>query len=161
MRTVITICGSMRFANDMEAKAKQLIKNGYNVKLPVKNGRETYTDDELEAIHKNKIATSDAILVMNIGGYIGESTRKEIEYAKRKGIDIFYIESNEPELYSKPVPEPDYLTYNDIINVLSHMIDVEQDEPDELAALNMLENEINKLINRLKSESPSQTPAEP
>lgn len=66
-----------------------------------------------------------------------------------------------PEPLLKSVPEPTCLTYNDIINALSHMIEVEQDESDELAALNMLEDEIQKLINRLKSESPLQTPAEP
>jgi hypothetical protein len=35
---------------------------------------------------------ADAIMVVNIGGYIGSSTRSEIEYAKMKGKDIYYWE---------------------------------------------------------------------
>ena len=43
-------------------------------------------------MHKRKIDMADAIYVINVGGYIGESTRSEIEYATRCGKDIFYLE---------------------------------------------------------------------
>lgn len=97
MIKVITICGSMKFIDEMEKEAERLTKLGYKVKLPIKNGKDKYTDFELTVIHRKKIATSDAILVMNIGGYIGESTRKEIDFAEYAGIDIFFKEepSNE------------------------------------------------------------------
>ena len=43
-------------------------------------------------MHKQKIDMSDEIYVINVGGYIGESTKLEIEYAKRKGKKISYLE---------------------------------------------------------------------
>ena len=36
---------------------------------------------------------ADAIYVINVGGYIGESTRSEIEYAKKHGKEILYLEN--------------------------------------------------------------------
>lgn len=47
----------------------------------------------LGKIHKAKIDLSDAIFVVNVDGYIGESTRGEIEYAKTKGKEIMYLEN--------------------------------------------------------------------
>ena len=47
----------------------------------------------LDEMHKQKIDMSDEIYVINVGGYIGESTKSEIEYAKRKGKKISYLES--------------------------------------------------------------------
>ena len=95
MIKVITICGSMRFIDEMEKEAERLTKLGYEVNLPIKNGKNKYTEFELEVIHRRKMSISDAILVMNIGGYIGESTRKEIEFARYACIDIFYKEATE------------------------------------------------------------------
>ena len=46
-------------------------------------------------MHKQKIDMSDEIYVINVGGYIGESTKSEIEYAKEKGKGISYRESVE------------------------------------------------------------------
>ncbi len=45
----------------------------------------------LEAAHYRKIDLSDGIYVVNIGGYIGESVRKEIEYARKHGKEILYF----------------------------------------------------------------------
>ena len=47
----------------------------------------------LDEIHKQKIDMSDEIYVINVGGYIGESTKNEIEYAKEKGKRISYLEN--------------------------------------------------------------------
>ena len=47
----------------------------------------------LDEMHKQKIDMSDEIYVINVGGYIGESTKSEIEYAKEKGKRISYLES--------------------------------------------------------------------
>lgn len=44
-------------------------------------------------MHRTKIDLSDAIFVVNIGGYIGESVKSEIEYAKEKGKEIIYLEN--------------------------------------------------------------------
>jgi hypothetical protein len=51
------------------------------------------TDEKqnLDRLHFDKIAMSDAIFVMNVGGYIGLSTRREIEYAKSLGKHVDYL----------------------------------------------------------------------
>ena len=46
----------------------------------------------LDDMHKRKIDMADGIFVINVGGYIGESTRSEIEYAMRTGKDVEYLE---------------------------------------------------------------------
>ena len=48
----------------------------------------------LDDIHKRKIDMADEIFVINVGGYIGESTKSEIEYAKMHGKKINYLENN-------------------------------------------------------------------
>ena len=50
------------------------------------------TKEMLDNMHKRKIDMADAIYVINVGGYIGESTRSEIEYAKRHGKEVRYLE---------------------------------------------------------------------
>jgi len=47
----------------------------------------------LDELHKRKIDIADEILVLNVGGYIGESTRGEIAYAQAHGIPIRYLET--------------------------------------------------------------------
>ena len=94
---VVTICGSMRFAKEMQKVAWELeAKNGYVVIQCVYNDRETKETDEeilnLVNAHWKKIDISDAIYVVNIGGYIGESTKKEIEYALNAGKEVIYHE---------------------------------------------------------------------
>lgn len=47
----------------------------------------------LDELHKRKIDLADEVLVLNVGGYIGDSTRSEIEYAKVHGKPVKYLES--------------------------------------------------------------------
>jgi hypothetical protein len=47
----------------------------------------------LDELHKRKIDLSDAVMILNVGGYIGESTKSEIEYAKAHGKQIRYLEA--------------------------------------------------------------------
>ena len=47
----------------------------------------------LDEMHKQKIDMSDEIYVINVGEYIGESIKNEIEYVKRKGKMISYLEN--------------------------------------------------------------------
>ena len=47
----------------------------------------------LDEMHRQKIDMSDEIYVINLGGYIGESTKSEIEYAQEKKKKISYLES--------------------------------------------------------------------
>ncbi|MBP5249160.1 MAG: hypothetical protein J6Z46_04050, partial [Lachnospiraceae bacterium] len=55
-------------------------------------GTLTATKKMLDDIHKRKIDMADSIFVINVGGYIGDSTRSEIEYAKAHGKRVEYLE---------------------------------------------------------------------
>ena len=95
---VITICGSMRYSKEMMKIAEELeLKDGYAVIQCVYNvdGQKYEGIDAgiLDKIHRKKIDISDAIYVVNIDGYIGNSTRNEIEYAKNNGKEVIYHES--------------------------------------------------------------------
>ena len=46
----------------------------------------------LDDMHKRKIDMADEIFVINVGGYIGSSTKSEIEYAKANGREVRYLE---------------------------------------------------------------------
>lgn len=50
------------------------------------------TKKMLDNIHKRKIDMADSIYVINVGGYIGDSTKSEIEYAKAHGKEVHYLE---------------------------------------------------------------------
>lgn len=52
------------------------------------------TKEMLDDMHRRKIDMADEIFVINVGGYIGSSTRSEIEYALKKGMKVNYLESN-------------------------------------------------------------------
>lgn len=94
---VITICGSMRYSKEMMKIAEELeLKSGYAVIQCVYNidGQRYEGVDAsiLDKIHRKKIDISDAIYVVNIDGYIGDSTKNEIEYAKNNGKEVIYHE---------------------------------------------------------------------
>ncbi|MBQ3408769.1 MAG: hypothetical protein IJH12_06180 [Clostridia bacterium] len=95
---VVTLCGSMRYLNQMmEIAGKLELEKGYSVIQCVYNvnGRK-YDEKDMEMLgklHKKKIDISDAIYVVNIDGYIGNSTKSEIEYALKHGKEVIYHES--------------------------------------------------------------------
>ena len=87
----VTICGSLKFESDIQAWHEALSFNGYTVYSMVilpsqKHGiKDWYTADEkttLDLIHLSKIEESDCILVVDTDSYIGESTAREIQWAK-------------------------------------------------------------------------------
>ena len=98
---VITLCGSTRFKDQFLEAQKQLTLEG-NIVISV--GLFGHSGDDevwaggvkmmLDDMHKRKIDMADAIYVINPGGYIGESTRNEIEYAQRNGKEIMYLEKS-------------------------------------------------------------------
>ncbi len=96
---VITLCGSTRFKNAFLEAQKRFTLAG-NIVISVglfghSSDNEVWTDgtkEMLDDMHKRKIDMADAIYVINVGGYIGESTRSEIEYAQRNGKTIEYPE---------------------------------------------------------------------
>ena len=96
---VITLCGSTKFKDEFLATQKKLTLEGYiviSVGLFGHSGdNEVWTEgtkEMLDDMHKRKIDMADEIFVINKGGYIGESTRNEIEYAKAQGRVIKYLE---------------------------------------------------------------------
>ncbi len=95
---IITVCGSYKFKNEMIEITEKLTLAGNCVLTPIeltKSDKESYTDDEdfvIDKMHKEKIRLSDAIYVVNVGGYIGKSTKSEIEFAKSLNKEIMYLE---------------------------------------------------------------------
>lgn len=95
MNKIVTICGSMKFKDKMMEVAKNLeIENKYVVIQCIYCNDEFSEKDKkvLADLHYNKIEISDAIYVVNVNGYIGKSTSKEIEYAKKMGKEVMYLE---------------------------------------------------------------------
>lgn len=96
---VITLCGSTRFKDAFLETQKRLTLEG-NIVISVglfghsgddevwKEG----TKEMLDNMHKRKIDMSDGIFVINVDGYIGESTRSEIDYAIKNGKTVEYLE---------------------------------------------------------------------
>jgi len=97
---VITLCGSTRFKEQFLEAQKRLTLEG-NIVISVglfgHSGDEEVwtpgTKEMLDNMHKRKIDMADAIYVINPGGYIGESTRSEIEYAKANGKKVLCLEN--------------------------------------------------------------------
>jgi hypothetical protein len=93
---VITLCGSTKFKEQFEkANAFLTLKGNIVISLGFFEQSEgieiTKEQAELfEKIHYEKINMSDEIFVIDVNGYIGNSTRKEIEYAKQHGKSIGY-----------------------------------------------------------------------
>ena len=103
---VITLCGSTRFKDQFMEMQKKLTLEG-NIVISVglfghsgdsevwenmDEGTLTKTKEMLDDIHKRKIDMSDEIFVINVGGYIGDSTRAEIDYALAHGKKVRYLE---------------------------------------------------------------------
>lgn len=97
---VITLCGSTRFKDEFIEVQKRLTLEG-NIVISVglfgHSGDEEVwaegTKEMLDDMHKRKIDMADEIFVINKGGYIGSSTRSEIEYAKTTGKAVRYLKS--------------------------------------------------------------------
>lgn len=90
----LTICGSMRFAEEMRTIAFDLeTRYGLNVLQCVYGDGEHLTQEQrarLAAAHAQKIAMSDGIYVVDIGGYVGGSTQKEIALARTQDKEIIF-----------------------------------------------------------------------
>lgn len=92
---VVTICGSMKFAEDMKQIASNLeLEKNYCVIQCVYNLPKLDAEklEQIAKLHEKKIDISDAIYVVNINGYIGESVKREIAYAKSHDKEIIYYE---------------------------------------------------------------------
>ena len=96
---IITLCGSTRFKEQYLEAQKRLTLEG-NIVISVglfghSGDDEVWTEGTkamLDDMHKRKIDLADEIFVVNVGGYIRESTSSEIAYAKSQGKDVKYLE---------------------------------------------------------------------
>ena len=103
---VVTLCGSTRFRDQfMEAQKRLTLEGkivisvglfGHSGDSEVWDGMDegtlTKTKEMLDDMHKRKIDMADSIYVINVGGYIGDSTQSEIAYAIEHGKKVEYLE---------------------------------------------------------------------
>lgn len=92
---IVTLCGSLKFQNEMMKIAQDIALEGYCILTPVylTSNVINITDKQLLKLkeeHLKRIELSDAILVVNVNNYIGENTNFEIEYAKKLDKEIMY-----------------------------------------------------------------------
>jgi hypothetical protein len=111
MPTIVVLCGSTRFhqefqrANYEETMAGRIVltvgfyrcyaESVEHSRTEVHGESIGCTADQkiaLDELHKRKIDLADEVFVLNVGGYIGDSTRSEIEYAEALGMPIRYLE---------------------------------------------------------------------
>jgi hypothetical protein len=91
----VCLCGSMRFVAEIRATAWELTLAGVVVLAPSEVGAEgeTITDEQkavLDAVHRHRIDLADRVVVVNPGGYVGESTTREIAYARAGGTPVSF-----------------------------------------------------------------------
>lgn len=99
---IICLCGSTRF---YEAFRQANLRETLAGKIVLSIGCDTKSDADLfgvedtvalkvrlDWLHKRKIDLADTILILNVNGYIGASTKSELEYAKRLGKRILFLE---------------------------------------------------------------------
>lgn len=85
---IITLCGSLKFKKMMTIAEKMALDGYciltlvYPVSEDIKRTKEQLI--KLKEVHFKRIESSDAILVVNINNYIGESTNLEIDYTKKR-----------------------------------------------------------------------------
>jgi len=103
--TIVCLCGSTRFWRQFQRSGLAETLAGHIV---LSIGAASGTDDEhfgnlppeeycrvkaaLDELHLRKIDLADEVLILNVGGYVGESTRREWEYAKAIGKRIRFLE---------------------------------------------------------------------
>jgi hypothetical protein len=99
---IVCLCGSTRFVDEFNRQRKILTEAGeivLSIEVVTTQARESdpqHCDPDLKArlddLHKRKIDLADYVMVLNVGGYIGDSTRSEIAYARDHGKDITFLE---------------------------------------------------------------------
>ena len=92
---IVTLCGSLRFKREMMEVAEKMALEGNCILTPVYPVLDNIerTKEQLIKLKEaqfKRIELSDAILVVNVNNYIGDSTNIEIDYAKKLGKEIMY-----------------------------------------------------------------------
>lgn len=97
---IVTLCGSTKFKEQFLQEQKRLTLEG-NIVISVglfghSGDDEVWaetTKEMLDDMHKRKIDLADEIFVINVNGYIGSSTKSEIEYALNTNKTVNYLEN--------------------------------------------------------------------
>lgn len=95
---IVCLCGSTKFKDEYEAEKTRLTFAGKIVVSVAFYGHSDNVDfndgqkNMLDELHKRKIDLADRVHVINVDGYIGESTREEITYAEHKNTPVTYYE---------------------------------------------------------------------
>lgn len=96
--TVVCLCGSTRFIDAFRDANRAETMAGNVVLAPgvFAHAGDPLTEDEkarLDTLHFRKVDIADEVFVLNVGGYIGSSTRNEIDYAERTGKPVRFLEA--------------------------------------------------------------------
>lgn len=116
MKGIITLCGSTKFKEQFEKVNRRLTWSGWVV-LSVGSFHHSEKDRsvaaeiiarkaKLDVLHKEKIAMSQAIVVVNVKGYIGKSTKSEVAYARELGKKVYWYDleaASNALLYNTPM----------------------------------------------------------
>lgn len=94
---VVTLCGSMRFQSEMMEIAEKLAREGECVLTPVYMVMKDceISEEEVKRLKLEqfkRIELADEIFVVNVNGYVGESTMAEIEFAERYGKRVRWMD---------------------------------------------------------------------
>ncbi|WP_112248834.1 hypothetical protein [Kribbella monticola] len=99
---IVCICGSVRFEDEMRAVNRELTLAGAIVVAPGvfrsaedREAEKAISDEQrtaLGVLHLRKIDLADRVLVVNPGGYVGESTSREIAYARATGKAVSFTD---------------------------------------------------------------------
>lgn len=107
MPEVVCLCGSTKFWKVFRDKGLELALEGkivlsIGIAAPDSitlanpdNSMGVAKKDELDVLHKHKINLADSVLVLNVGGYVGDSTKSEIKHARMTGVPVKYLEPPE------------------------------------------------------------------
>jgi len=113
---IICLCGSTRFVDTFNEWRKKLTLEGkivLSIELVTSQTKEEDPQHNnhdvkrmLDELHLRKIDLADKVMILNVGGYIGNSTRAEIEYAESKGKPIKYLEALKEGNETTTLPGP-------------------------------------------------------
>lgn len=104
--TIVCLCGSTRFGEAFrEANLRETIAGKIVVSIgcDLRDDHDLWPDEvtrerlkrELDELHLRKIDLADEVLILNVGGYIGESTARELAYARSLGKVVRFLEGGD------------------------------------------------------------------
>ncbi len=110
---IVCLCGSLRFADEFKKQEIEHLMRGEIALMPCcmftdiqrAHGEDSDYKRLADERHKQLIDLADEVLVLNVGGYVGNSTRAEIEYAEAHGKPVRWL--NDPSSATAATKQPD------------------------------------------------------